>query len=108
MPVIVDASAQLPPVSNSWHVTMELGAGVAILSGGKGRAGPQNSGLVVGRDAMIQALRLNGPSSQRFGRAMKVAKETMIGLLAAVELYLSTDHAARAAEWSAVVDSWRS
>jgi L-seryl-tRNA(Ser) seleniumtransferase len=106
--VIVDAAAQLPPVSNLWHFTTELGADVAIFSGGKGLAGPQNSGLVVGREAIIRAIRLNGPPYQRFGRAMKVAKETMIGLLAAVELYLSTDHAARAAEWSAVVNSWQS
>lgn len=106
VPVIVDAAAQLPPVSNLWYFTRELGADVAIFSGGKGLAGPQNSGLVVGREAIIRAIRLNGPPYQRFGRAMKVAKETMIGLLAAVELYVSADHAARAAAWSEVVDSW--
>ncbi len=106
VPVIVDAAAQLPPVSNLWHFTRELGADAAIFSGGKGLAGPQNSGLVGGREAIIRAIRLNGPPYQRFGRAMKVAKETMIGLLAAVELYVTTDHAARAAAWSEVVDSW--
>ncbi len=37
---------------------------------------------------------------------MKVSKESMIGLLAAVELYLSRDHEADAAKWSAIVDAW--
>jgi L-seryl-tRNA(Ser) seleniumtransferase len=107
VPVIVDAAAQVPPVSNLWHFTAELGADLAIFSGGKGIGGPQNSGLVVGRQALIRAVQLNGPPVQRIGRAMKVSKEAMIGLLAAVELYLATDHAAQAAVWSAVVDSWQ-
>jgi uncharacterized pyridoxal phosphate-dependent enzyme len=106
VPVIVDAAAQVPPVSNLWHFTTELGADVAIFSGGKGLAGPQNSGLVVGREAIIRAAALNGPPVQRIGRAMKVSKEAMIGLLAAVELYLSTDHEAQASVWNGIVDSW--
>ncbi|MEA2584228.1 MAG: D-glucosaminate-6-phosphate ammonia-lyase, partial [Thermomicrobiales bacterium] len=72
----------------------------------KGLAGPQNSGLVVGKASLVRAMQLNGPPYQRIGRAMKVSKEAMVGLLAAVELYLSKDHEAEAATWSAVVDSW--
>jgi L-seryl-tRNA(Ser) seleniumtransferase len=106
VPVVVDAAAQLPPVSNLWHFTAELGADLAIFSGGKGLGGPQNTGLVVGRDALIRAMRLNGPPYQRIGRSMKVSKEAMIGLLTAVETYLATDHEARAAAWSATVDRW--
>jgi L-seryl-tRNA(Ser) seleniumtransferase len=106
VPVIVDAAAQVPPVSNLWRYTTELGADVAIFSGGKAMAGPQNSGLVVGREAIVRAITLNGPPVQRIGRAMKVSKEAMIGLLAAIELYLSTDHEARRASWHAVVDAW--
>jgi uncharacterized pyridoxal phosphate-dependent enzyme len=106
VPVIVDAAAQIPPVSNLWRFTAELGADVAIFSGGKGLGGPQNSGLVVGREEIVRAVQLNGPPVQRIGRAMKVSKEAMIGLLAAVELYLTRDHEADAAKWNATVDSW--
>lgn len=106
VPVIVDAAAQLPPVSNLWHFTRNLGADVAIFSGGKMLRGPQNSGLAVGTETMIRGMQLNGPPVQRIGRPMKVSKEAMIGLLAAVETYLETDHEAEALEWQATVDSW--
>ena len=107
VPVIVDGAAQIPPVSNLWHFTQELGADVAIFSGGKNLRGPQNSGLVVGTAEMIRRMRLLGPPNQGFARSMKVAKETMIGLLAAVERYVSLDHEALHREWSIVVDDWR-
>ena len=106
VPVIVDAAAQVPPVSNLWHFTRNLGADVAIFSGGKMLRGPQNSGLAVGTESMIEAMRLNGPPVQRIGRPMKVSKEAMIGLLTAVETYLETDHAAEALEWETTVASW--
>jgi L-seryl-tRNA(Ser) seleniumtransferase len=106
VPVIVDAAAQVPPVSNLWHFTRNLGADVAIFSGGKMLRGPQNSGLAVGTEAMIRAMRLNGPPVQRIGRAMKVSKEAMIGLLAAVETFLETDHEAEALQWETTVASW--
>jgi L-seryl-tRNA(Ser) seleniumtransferase len=106
VPVIVDAAAQVPPVSNLWHFTRSLGADVAIFSGGKMLRGPQNSGLAVGTEAMIRAMRLNGPPVQRIGRAMKVSKEAMIGLLTAVETYLETDHEAEALQWETTVASW--
>lgn len=106
VPVIVDAAAQIPPVENLWRFTTELGADIAIFSGGKNLAGPQSSGLVVGKASIIRAMRLNGPPHQRIGRAMKVAKESMVGLLAAVEHYLSLDHEAERRRWSAIVDQW--
>jgi D-glucosaminate-6-phosphate ammonia-lyase len=106
VPVIVDAAAQVPPMSNLWHFTREMGVDVALFSGGKNLRGPQNSGLVVGTERMISAIRFQGPPIQRFGRTLKVGKETMIGLLRAVERYVSLDHDALWQEWSAVVDMW--
>lgn len=106
VPVIVDGAAQIPPMSNLWHFTRECGADVAIFSGGKGLAGPQNTGLVVGSEQIIRAMRLNGPPNQRIGRAMKTSKEAMIGLLKAVETYLETDHEAAWRRWSGVIDRW--
>ncbi|CAN5770039.1 aminotransferase class V-fold PLP-dependent enzyme [soil metagenome] len=106
VPVIVDAAAQALPVSNLWRFTTEDGADAAVFSGGKGLRGPQNSGLVVGTERLVRAMRLNGPPHQRIGRSMKTSKEAMIGLLAAVEAYLETDFEAEALVWSRVVDQW--
>ncbi len=36
VPVIVDAAAQIPPISSLWSYTREAGADVVIVSGGKG------------------------------------------------------------------------
>ena len=44
VPVIVDAAAQIPPVSNLWHFTRDLGADLAIFSGGKGLCGRSRPG----------------------------------------------------------------
>jgi L-seryl-tRNA(Ser) seleniumtransferase len=104
--VIVDAAAQVPPVSNLWHFTRDLGADLAVYSGGKALRGPQNSGLCVGSADLVRKMQFVGPPNQRFGRALKVAKETMIGLLAAVETFVNRDHAADARRWSDMVDSW--
>lgn len=107
VPVIVDAAAQLPPVSNLWRYTHELGADLAIFSGGKALRGPQSSGLVVGKRDLIEAVRANGAPFQRLGRAFKASKEEIAGLLTAIELYIQRDHGADWQRWSDVVDVWR-
>ncbi len=106
IPVIVDAAAQLPPVESLWHFTRDLGADLAVFSGGKDLRGPQASGLIVGRADLIEACYENGAPHQRLGRPMKVGKEEMVGLLTAVELYLRQDHAARLAGFEQMVAGW--
>jgi uncharacterized pyridoxal phosphate-dependent enzyme len=105
VPVIVDAAAQLPPVSNLWTFT-QMGADLAIFSGGKDLRGPQSSGLVLGRKDLIDAMRMHGNPNQAFGRPMKVGKEEMMGLLAAVQRYLTLDHDAREAYCEMAVECW--
>lgn len=105
VPVIVDAAAQVPPVSNLWKYT-EMGADLAIFSGGKDLHGPQASGLVVGRQDLIDCMRVNGSPNHSIGRPMKVGKEEMVGLLKAVELYVKRDHEARASQDEEVVSGW--
>lgn len=106
VPVIVDAAAQLPPPENLWRFTREIGADLAIFSGGKDLAGPQASGLILGRAELIAACAAHAAPHQRLGRPMKVGKEELVGLLAAVELYLKQDHTARIAGFEAVVAGW--
>ncbi|CAI8014650.1 Uncharacterized protein mlr3804 [Geodia barretti] len=61
---------------------------MVVFSGGKGLRGPQSSGLVVGKAKLIEAARMNGSPASSVGRGMKVGKEELMGLLAAVELFL--------------------
>jgi uncharacterized pyridoxal phosphate-dependent enzyme len=106
IPVVVDAAAQLPPTENLWRFTRELGADLAVFSGGKDFHGPQASGLLVGTEAMIAAIAVNGSPHQRLARPMKVGKEEMIGLLAAVERYVAEDWKDRARRYEATVERW--
>lgn len=95
LPLIVDAASTLPP---SGHLTRwtELGADLVIYSGGKGIRGPQGSGLLLGRADLIRAAAANGAPNPSVGRPSKVSKEDIVGLVAAVELFLQDDHGA---EW---------
>jgi uncharacterized pyridoxal phosphate-dependent enzyme len=106
VPVLVDAAAQLPPHSNLWHYTNDLGADAAVFSGGKGLRGPQSSGLMVGTREFIEAARANGAPYQRLARALKAGKEDIAGLVRAVELFLGQDHEAVEREWEQTVQDW--
>jgi L-seryl-tRNA(Ser) seleniumtransferase len=106
VPVIVDAAAQLPPEENLWYFTKECGADVALFSGGKGLQGPQASGLVVGSKELIDAMRANASPLQRLARAMKVGKEEICGLVAAVERYVALDHGKIRRALTETVDEW--
>jgi L-seryl-tRNA(Ser) seleniumtransferase len=106
VPVLVDAAAQVPPVSSLWHFTAEVGADAAIFSGGKGLRGPQSTGLMVGREWLIDAARANGAPNHSLGRGMKVGKEELLGLLAAVEWTLQQDEPALIAAYEGSVRNW--
>jgi uncharacterized pyridoxal phosphate-dependent enzyme len=106
VPVLVDAAAQIPPVSSLWHFTAEAGADAAIFSGGKGLRGPQSTGLMVGREWLIEAARANGAPNHSLGRGMKVGKEELLGLLAAVEWTLQQDEPALIAAYEGSVRTW--
>lgn len=100
VPVIVDAAAQLPPRSNLTEL-VEMGVSLASFSGGKGMRGPQCSGLVLGKKEFVEAVRLNSNPHSAVGRGMKVGKEEIMGLLTAVELFLSKNESEELAEWHA-------
>lgn len=106
VPVLVDGAAQIPPIANLWHFTREVGADIAIFSGGKGLRGPQSSGLVLGKAEIIEGCRANGAPNHSLGRPMKVGKEELLGLLAAVEWSLDQDESYVLAGYEATVRSW--
>jgi L-seryl-tRNA(Ser) seleniumtransferase len=106
VPVLVDAAAQIPPVASLWHYTAELGADAVIVSGGKGLRGPQASGLVLGRSWIVEGCRAHACPHPAIGRPMKVGKEEILGLLAAVEWTLGQDEPATLASYESSVRRW--
>lgn len=91
-PIIVDAAAQLPPTHN-FRRFLEEGADLVVFSGGKTIRGPQVSGLILGREDLIEACRLNNsPHIETIGRGMKISKEEIVALFTALKDYLERDH----------------
>jgi L-seryl-tRNA(Ser) seleniumtransferase len=97
VPTFCDAAANLPPVENLWAYVKQ-GFDLVTFSGGKGLLGPQCSGLLLGRKALVEAGLLALSPYVGIGRGMKVGKEEIMGLLAAVERYLKLDHEAEKRE----------
>jgi len=99
VPCFNDAAADVPPISNLWNYTA-MGFDLVAFSGGKGIRGPQCTGLLLGKKDLIDAAQLNNsPYSNTVGRGMKVGKEEIIGLVAAVDWFLEQDDAAMEAEF---------
>ena len=97
VPTMNDAAADVPP-PNRLRDYVEEGFDMVIFSGGKGLLGPQASGLLLGRPDLIEAARKAISPNGGIGRGMKVGKEEIMGLVAAVERYLNVDHAAERRE----------
>jgi L-seryl-tRNA(Ser) seleniumtransferase len=98
VPVIVDAAAMLPPAANLTGYISD-GADLVTFSGGKGVRGPQSTGILAGRADLVEAARLNMSPYASVGRACKVAKEEIAGLLAALDRFVSMDHEQEWATW---------
>jgi len=96
VPTFVDAAAERPDAPNCY---LEDGVDAVAYSGGKCLRGPQASGLVLGREDLLKAAFLNGCPHGSIGRPMKVGKEEIMGLLAAVEQWVVRDHKAEWKEW---------
>jgi len=98
VPVLVDAAAEnLTP-----EIHLKRGADLLAYSGGKALRGPQAAGLLLGRKDLCQAAWLNSAPHHGFGRSMKVGKEEIMGMLAAVEAWYKRDHEAEWRTW----ESW--
>ncbi len=88
IPCHLDAAADMPPIENLWKYT-GMGWDLVAFSGGKDIRGPQNAGLLLGKKKYTDlALRNNFPEDRGVGRGMKVAKEQIVGMVAAVDWIL--------------------
>ena len=101
VPVIVDAAAEVLTIPN---VHLQRGATAVAYSGGKCIRGPQAAGLLLGDKALLQAAWINSAPHHAFGRSMKVGKEEIMGMLAAVEMWTKRDHQAEWRQWEAALD----
>jgi L-seryl-tRNA(Ser) seleniumtransferase len=114
VPVVVDAAAQAMPPSNLKKY-IEMGADLVAFSGGKQIGGPQASGILCGRKDLVGAAalqhldqdiyweqwapppqlidkqRLVGTPHHGIGRTAKVGRETVVGLLVALKLFVDED-----------------
>jgi len=92
LPATIDIAADVPPVSNLWKYN-DMGFSFVALSGGKAIRGPQSTGILMGKKNIIAAARLNdSPNGVTIGRGMKVNKEEMLGMYAALDAYVNKDH----------------
>lgn len=108
VPVLVDGALFVPPVDRL-RVYLEAGADLVAVSGGKGFRGPQGSGLLCGRPDLIAAVGVQhqdmdervetwprnhgaegpfSPPRHGIGRPLKVGREQLVGLVAAIERYV--------------------
>jgi L-seryl-tRNA(Ser) seleniumtransferase len=105
VPCHMDAAADMPPIENLWKYT-GMGYDLVCFSGGKGIRGPQNAGLLLGSKRLIDfATENDNPNSDAVGRGMKVAKEQIVGMVAAVDWLLEQSDEANQAEYMRRVDT---
>ena len=110
LPVLVDAAGELPPRSNLKGIPA-TGADLVSFSGGKAIRGPQSTGILCGRRALISSAALQmldmddhpelwyppeelidrsqftGIPRHGIGRGLKVSKEEIVALLTALDLF---------------------
>jgi len=89
-PVIVDACAEPPPKTSLKKYT-GMGADLVAISGGKVIAGPNNTGLLAGRRDLIKLAHLQSYPFEGVGRPAKMSRESICGLIAALDHYIAQD-----------------
>lgn len=68
-----------------------MGVDLACYCGGKTIAGPNNSGMLTGRADLVKLAHLQSYPFEGVGRPCKMSRETIVGLITALKIYLDTD-----------------
>jgi len=97
IPVFTDAAAEMLTIPN---LHLQNGSTFVGYSGGKCLRGPQCAGLILGRKDLLQAAWVSSAPHHGHGRAMKIGKEEMVAMLAAVEMWALRDHQKEDAMWT--------
>ncbi|MBY3021507.1 aminotransferase class V-fold PLP-dependent enzyme [Rhizobium leguminosarum] len=98
VPVIVDAASEY-----DLRIFLEQGADIALYSGHKFLGGP-TSGIVAGRKELVRHAFLQ---NMGIGRGMKVGKESIFGVMAALEAWENRDHAGIRERETGYLNLWR-
>jgi D-glucosaminate-6-phosphate ammonia-lyase len=126
IPVVADAAVSVPPARNLQAILAD-GTDLAVFTGSKAVRGPAGSGFVAGRNDLVRSVMLqhqdwdvavelsnardqwlwgtSPPFVMGMGRAFKVGKEDIAGLVAALQAYHQRDHDADRREWSGRLSS---
>jgi D-glucosaminate-6-phosphate ammonia-lyase len=96
VPLLIDAAPEILTIP---CIHLQRGATLVCYSGGKVIRGPQSAGLLLGRKDLVQAAWVHSAPHHGYARAMKVGREEVIGMLAAVESWVKRDHEAEWKEW---------
>ncbi|UVD59299.1 aminotransferase class V-fold PLP-dependent enzyme (plasmid) [Rhizobium sp. Pop5] len=98
VPVIVDAASEY-----DLRIFLEQGADIALYSGHKFLGGP-TSGIVVGKKELVRQAFLQ---NMGIGRGMKVGKESIFGVMAALEAWENRDHAGIRERETGYLNLWK-
>ncbi|MBY2933250.1 aminotransferase class V-fold PLP-dependent enzyme [Rhizobium leguminosarum] len=98
VPVIVDAASEY-----DLKIFLEQGADIALYSGHKFLGGP-TSGIVAGKKELVRHAFLQ---NMGIGRGMKVGKESIFGVMAALEAWENRDHAGIRERETGYLNLWK-
>ncbi|TAV83654.1 aminotransferase class V-fold PLP-dependent enzyme [Rhizobium leguminosarum] len=98
VPVIVDAASEY-----DLRIFLEQGADIALYSGHKFLGGP-TSGIVSGSKELVRHAFLQ---NMGIGRGMKVGKESIFGVMAALEAWENRDHAGIRERETGYLNLWK-
>ncbi|RWX14340.1 aminotransferase class V-fold PLP-dependent enzyme [Rhizobium hidalgonense] len=98
VPVIVDAASEY-----DLRIFLEQGADIALYSGHKFLGGP-TSGIVAGSKELVRHAFLQ---NMGIGRGMKVGKESIFGVMAALEAWERRDHAGIRERETGYLNLWK-
>jgi L-seryl-tRNA(Ser) seleniumtransferase len=104
MPIIIDA-CMLPPPKSALRLYTSMGVDLVCMSGGKIIAGPNNTGILAGRRDLIKLAHLQSYPFEGVGRPAKLCRETIVGRVTSLKLYLEADDSLLFDKWLRIANN---